>query len=87
MLCSRDEDRDKHELLKSSSSEESMRRRASSSNDSVLSSGTSLSAHNSPLTAVSSATWPDPELMRRSLVAEPAPLIALPTQEVLETTV
>jgi hypothetical protein len=25
--------------------------------------------------------------MRRSLVAEPTPLIALPTQEVLETTV
>lgn len=64
-----------------------MRRRASSSNDSVLSSGTSLSAHNSPLTGVSSATWPDPELTRRSVVAEPTPLIALPAQEVLETTV
>ncbi|XP_023705851.2 SLIT-ROBO Rho GTPase-activating protein 1 isoform X2 [Cryptotermes secundus] len=87
MLKIKDEDRDKHELLKSSSSEESMRRRASSSNDSVLSSGISVSTHNSPLTGVSSATWPDPELTRRTVVAEPTPLIALPTQEVLETTV
>ncbi|XP_021912868.1 SLIT-ROBO Rho GTPase-activating protein 1-like isoform X4 [Zootermopsis nevadensis] len=81
MLKIKDEDRDKHELLKSSSSEESMRRRASSSNDSILSSGTSVSAHNSPLTGVSSATWPDPELTRRGVVAEPTSLIALPTQE------
>ena len=87
MWCCRDEDRDRHELLKSSSSEESMRRRASSSNDSVLSSGISVSTHNSPLTGISSATWPDPELTRRSVVAEPTHLIALPTQEVLETTV
>ncbi|KAJ9584196.1 hypothetical protein L9F63_021460, partial [Diploptera punctata] len=81
MLKMKDEDRDKHELLKSSSSEESMRRRASSSNDSVLSSGTSVSAHNSPLTNVASATWPDPELTRRGVVGEPTPLITLPTQE------
>ncbi|XP_069700289.1 SLIT-ROBO Rho GTPase-activating protein 1-like isoform X2 [Periplaneta americana] len=81
MLKMKDEDRDKHELLKSSSSEESMRRRASSSNDSVLSSGTSVSTHNSPLTGIASATWPDPELTRRSVIAEPTPLITLPTQE------
>nr|CAD7575753.1 unnamed protein product [Timema californicum] len=87
MLKIKDEERDKLELLKSSSSEESMRRRASSSNDSILSSNTSSSAHNSPVTNVASATWPDPELTRRSLVAEPSPLIAVPTQEVLETTV
>nr|CAD7194584.1 unnamed protein product [Timema douglasi] len=81
MLKIKDEERDKLELLKSSSSEESMRRRASSSNDSILSSNTSSSAHNSPVTNVASATWPDPELTRRSLVAEPSPLIAVPTQE------
>nr|CAD7588998.1 unnamed protein product [Timema genevievae] len=82
MLKIKDEERDKLELLKSSSSEESMRRRASSSNDSILSSNTSSSAHNSPVTNVASATWPDPELTRRSLVAEPSPLIAVPTQEI-----
>ncbi|XP_063238687.1 SLIT-ROBO Rho GTPase-activating protein 1-like isoform X2 [Bacillus rossius redtenbacheri] len=82
MLKIKDEDREKLELLKSSSSEESMRRRASSSNDSVLSSNVSSSSvHNSPVANVSSATWPDPELSRRGLVAEPTPLIALQAQE------
>lgn len=69
-----------------------MRRRASSSNDSVLSSGTSSSTHNSPLISVSPLTWPgDGEQRpdwtdRNSKNGDPISMLTT-AHEVLETTV